>query len=382
MEESQYTRILIVTNRLIRSSGCTGDVLSEALEIFQGVATKMHDKGELFSSLETEIPRILKGFGNRDIHCKTAILKFVRTFVRDKSFEAIFFDHVQEGFFTTIFEGVESLGVEVCQSQMSKFSNDEILFYIICLATLSSFSTIAPVRWFNMIIELFKHKSVQLLIVEGLLRHTEEVTFHIFELAKVVEFPNQEISQLFANKYMPILKSEVPSVDIENHNPIHWSKQQCEKIDEILEEIEQENRNKKGMGGEVSHIIHLCQHQRNVARNTEKNYEVRLQHASDQISSLSHKLQLLEGEIGTLQNSYFSLELFKNNLTAENAKKHMLAEELKRDILNYKTKHDTMKVHYDKVLQTIQEKARTKEAEMKEQIRKLTKDNEETVRNY
>lgn len=370
-------------SKLVKSHSSDSGVLRNALEVLQIGAHRFQDKASLLTCLEAEIPRLVNQISDHDVRCRLSILKFLRAFVKEKAFENLFFENITENFFRDIFVAFKSWGEEATRQNISKLSNDEVLFYLMTLVTLTSFSSVAPENWFDLVIEFFKMRPVQQLIVEGLVRHTEEMACHIFELSRVVEFPSAEISQIFAAKYMPAPKSEqVPVLTIEKHNPSLVSRQQCEKIKEILCELEQEmNNNRNGMLQRIdmANVIHLCQHQRNVARSTEKNYELRLQQASDQINSLTHRQQLMESQIVTLQNSYFSLELFQSNLSSENEKKQKNAEELKRDIFNYKTKHDTMKAHYDKLLTACQEKAKVKEAEMRATIKHLSEEFEEVV---
>lgn len=387
MEEAQYHRVVYFASKLIKAHASDSGIVRHSLEVLQIGASRFHDKGSLLSTLETEIPRLITRINEQDVRCRLSVLKFLRAFVKDKAFESLFLEQITESFFRDIFTQFSAWGVEVAQQQICKLTNDEVLFYLMSLTTLTCFSSVAPVQWFDLVIECFKMRSVQLLIVEGLVRHTAEMAVHIFELSRVVEFPATEIAQIFAAKYVPPPKQDLhpwlsSPMSIERHNPALISKQQCEKIDDILDELEQEmSSNRGGMlqRMEMANVIHLCQHQRNVARCAEKNYELRLQQASDQINRLMHRQQLMESEIATLQNSYFSLELCQTNTNSESAKNKKMADELKRDILNYKTQHDTMKAHYDKLLTAFQEKTKQREAEMKSTIKQLSEEFEEIV---
>lgn len=385
MEEAQYHRVVYFASKLIKSHASESCVVRHSLEVLQIGAQRFQDKASLLSSLEGEIPRLLTRITEQDVRCRLSVLKFLRGFVKDKAFESLFLGQIKEAFFRDMFAPLVSWSADQAQQQISRLTNDDVLFHIMALTTLTCFSSVAPVQWFDLVIEFFKVRNVQLVIVEGLVRHTEEITSQVFELARVVEFPAAEIAQLFATRYVPPPKLEMGGspVPIEKHNPAQISRQQCEKIDEILDELDVEMSNNRGgllQRADMANVIHLCQHQRNVARITEKNYELRLQQASDQINGLTHRQQLMEGEIATLQNSYFSLELVQGNVTTESQRNQKVAAELKRDIMNYKTKHDTMKAHYDKLVATSQEKAKQREAEMKATIKQLSEEFEEMVR--
>lgn len=377
-------------SKLIKSHASESCVVRIALEVLQIGALRFQDKASLLSSLEGEIPRLLARITEQDVPCRLSVLKFLRAFVKDKAFEKVFLDQITETFFTDMLAPLLAWDPETAQQQVLRMSNDEVSFHIMTLSTLTCFSSVAPVQWFHLVIEFFKQRNVHLVIVEGLVRHTQEIMSQIFELSRVVEFPAAEISQLFATKYVPPPKQlgSTNPATIEKHNPSQIARQQVEKIDEILEELEVELGNHRSGGDaakaaqrlEMANVIHLCQHQRNVARNTEKNYELRMQQANDQIVSLTHRQQLMESELATLQNSYFSLELFQSNMNTESARNQKVAAELKRDVVNYKAKHDTMKTHFDKLLVVCQEKAKQRETEMKATIKQLSEEFEEMVR--
>ena len=384
MEEAQYHRVVYFASKLIKSHASESHVVRHALEVLQIGAQRFQDKASLLSSLEDQIPRLLSRISEQDVRCRLSVLKFLRAFVKDKAFESLFLGQVTESFFRDMFAPLLTWTTESAPQQVLRMTNDEVLFHLLALTTLTCFSSVAPVQWFDLVIEFFKSRNVQLVIVEGLVRHTEDMSQQIFELAKVVEFPAADIAQIFAAKYVPPPPhQEPPQLTIEKQNPVMVSRQQCERIDEILDELDVEMSNNRGgvlQRLEMANVIHLCQHQRNVARTTEKNYELRLQQASDQINCLTHRQQLMESEMATLQNSYFSLELFQSNMNSESQRNQKVADELKRDILNYKTKHDTMKAHYDKLLVACQEKAKQREAEMKASLKQLSEEFEEMVR--